>query len=80
MAGVKRLKHINGLRRPYFAHDDPVGPHPKRRLDQVPDRHLAGALYIGVPGLQADQIRNPSDLQFRIVFDGNDSFISGNIL
>ena len=80
MARIQGLQHINGLRGAHLSHDDPVGPHPKSRLDQIPDRHRSGAFHVGVPCLQADQIGDPPDLQFCIVFNRYDSFVFWNIL
>ena len=35
VAGVHRLKHVEGLAGADLAEDDPVGPHAKRVLDEV---------------------------------------------
>ncbi len=56
VAGVQRLEHVERLRPADLAHHDPVGPHPQRVAHQRPDRHLAAALEVRRPRLQAHHV------------------------
>ncbi len=37
MTGVHRLQHVERLAASAFTHDDAIGPHAQRVLDQIPD-------------------------------------------
>ena len=77
MPGIHCLEHIDGLRSPDLAHDDPVGPHTKRVDQQHALRHGAGALYIRGTGLETHAMRL-TQLKLRGVLDRDDSFCRRN--
>ena len=57
MAGVERLEEVERLRAAHLADDEPVGPHPQRRPDEVPHREGARALGVGRTRLEPDDVR-----------------------
>ncbi len=57
VAGVERLEEVEGLLAPDLADDQPVGPEPQRGPDERPDRDRTGALGVGRPGLEPDDVR-----------------------
>ena len=74
MAGVHRLKHVQGLGATDLADHDPVGPHAQRVPDQVADRDLSLALDVRRPGLQADAVRL-LELELGRVLDRQDPLV-----
>ena len=57
MTGVHRLQHVERLAAPAFTHDDAIGPHAQRILDQIPDGDGPAPLGIGGPRFQRHQVR-----------------------
>ena len=57
MAGVHGLQHVEGLGAADLTDQDPVGPHPQRVADQLPDGQLALALHVGRAVLERDHVR-----------------------
>jgi hypothetical protein len=55
---VHRLEHVQRLATANLADDDPVGPHPERVADQIPNRHLPAPFDVGGAGLQRDHMRS----------------------
>jgi hypothetical protein len=77
VAGVHGLEHVEGLGGTTLTHDDAVGPHPQRVLDQIPDGDLAPALGVCGPGLQVDHVRL-LQLELGGVLDGDDPLPVGD--
>ena len=73
MPGIHRLDHIDRLRPPDFSDNDPVRPHPKACLDQVPDADRPAPLHICVSRLHLHEVRNVTDLQLGGVLDRDHS-------
>lgn len=78
VAGVHGLQHVEGLRPSYLADDDSVRPHPKTRADQIPYGDRNAPLDVGVSCLQGDQIGDVTDLELRVVLDGDDALAGGD--
>src|SRR3989442_2155158 len=78
VTGVHGLEHVKGLAASAFAHHDPIGPHPQRVADEVPDLDCALALDVGRPGFQADYVRLPQ-LKLRCILDGDDALVGGDV-
>ena len=57
VAGVERRHQVHHLRAAHLADHQPVGPHPQRLADQGPQLDGAGALDVGGPALQRDDVR-----------------------
>ena len=75
MTGVQALEHIKSLRPPYLSHNNSVRPHAKTGAYQLPDSNFPAALHIAVACLQAHQIGQTLQLQFRTVLYGDDPFL-----
>ena len=75
VAGVHRLQHVDRLPAAHFTHDDPVGAHPQRRADQVPDRDGAQPVKAALPRLHPHQILHVADLQLGVVLDRDDPLV-----
>ena len=58
-------------------HDDPVGPHPQRVPNQLPDRHLAAAFEVGRPRLQPHHVALAQP-QLGRVLDRHDPLLPGD--
>ena len=71
VAGVHRLQHVQRLAAAHLADHDPVGPHAKRVSHERPQRHLASALDVGRPALEAGHVRL-RQAQLGGVLDGDD--------
>jgi hypothetical protein len=54
--GVEREQEVKGFCRPDLADDHAGRSHPQRLPDQVPQRHLTGALEPGLPSLERDPV------------------------
>jgi hypothetical protein len=57
VAGVECGEQLAHLRPPYLPDHQAVRAHPQRLAHQVAQRHLAGALDVGLPGGQPDDMR-----------------------
>ena len=57
MAGVHRLKHVEGFSGPHLADHDPVGAHTQRILHEMALGNLAGALDVRRPGFKPHHVR-----------------------
>ncbi|MNP62635.1 hypothetical protein D3C76_1579340 [compost metagenome] len=69
MAGIHRLQHVQRLRPPDLADDDPVGPHAQGGADQLTDGDFAFPFRIRVPGFERHQIGYRDDLQLSRILD-----------
>ena len=58
VAGVERGQQVDHLAAAHLADDQPVGPHPQRLPDQGADGDRAGALDVGRPRLERDDVRD----------------------
>ena len=57
MTGVHGLQKVEDLRSAHLADDDALGSHAQAVLDEIAHRHLALALDVRRPGLEAHHMR-----------------------
>ena len=73
-AGVQRQEEVQRLGVAHLAHDEAVGPHAQRLLDEPAQRHLAGAFEARLPPLERDEVRSV-DGELEGLLDGDDPVI-----
>ena len=78
MTGIKSTDHIDRFSSPDLSDHDSVGTHSQGGFNQISNGNFLTPLHVGISCLQLNQIRNMPDLQFRIVFNGNDALIAGD--
>src|SRR5580700_11516406 len=78
MPCVEELQEIEGLSSTYFAKDDSVRPVAKGGFEEVPDGD-GGQTVLRLPRFKSDQVVL-GQVNFRRVFDEEDTFIGGDEL
>ena len=78
MAGVERLKEVEGLAAPDFTDEDPVRAEPERSLEQFPNGDARKARLFAA-SLQPDHVVL-SHLNFRSVLDDDDALLGADEL
>ena len=76
MAGVERLQQVKGLAAAHLAQENPIRPHPQRRLEQVANRDGRHARLLA-PGFQAHEVALV-DLKLGGVLDNDDALLGRN--
>jgi hypothetical protein len=78
VTSVHGLKHVDGLTTTNLADHDAIGTHTKRVAYQISLRYFTTAFDVGWSCFESDDVRL-LELKFRRVFDGDDTFVLGNI-
>ena len=77
MAGVEGLQHVERLGAAHLPHDYAIRTHAQRVAHELADRHLALALDVARPALQAQNV-SLSEAKLGGVLDRHDSLGIGN--
>ena len=79
VAGVHRLKHVQGFRTAHLADDDAIRPHAQAVPEQGPLGDFAAAFDVRRARFQTDDVLS-LELQLRGVFDRDHAFMRRNPL
>ena len=78
MARIHGLQHVNALFAAHLTHHDTIGTHTQRVCHQLPDAHLAFALYRLRASLQAHYMGMTRKFKLRRILDGHDALTQIN--